>query len=125
MVRGRIQAVKEGTPKPPVAVAMLPLPQLGKVGYLPERASKVGVELDPLTGTLRTISLQQTGLSVDQIKAAGDAVSAGATALKKPAAKTELEKIQSDNALLEQQIKKIKQQRTLDSLSTSGSRGSQ
>ncbi len=125
LVRGRVQAISNEIAESPVAVAMLPLPQLGRVAYLPERASKVGVELDPLTGALRTVSLQQTGLSVDQIKAAGEAASAGTTALKKPAAKTELEKIQSDNSLLEQQIKRIKQQRTLDSLSTGSSRGSQ
>lgn len=118
-VRGRVQVDKEK----PVAVAMLPMPQLGKVAYLPERASKVGFELDPVTGSLRTSSLQQTGLSAVQVKAAGEAVSSGITAVKKPAEKTELEKIQAENSLLEQQIKKINQQSKLDSLYKSQSRG--
>lgn len=120
-VRGRV----ETTGKPPVAVAMLPMPQLGQVAYLPQRVSKVGFDLDPLTGALRTISLQQTGLTADQIKAAGDAATSGITAVKKPAAKTDLETIQGDNALLEQQIKKINQQNKLDSLLGRQSRGDQ
>lgn len=87
------------------------MPQFGTVAFLEKNQSLANIELDPLSGALRKVILENNAITTDQIKNIGTAAE-GIAGLKKD----ELSDLQSEASRLEQKEKILKLKLSIDSL---------
>jgi hypothetical protein len=87
------------------------MPQFGTVAFLRRKQSLANIELDPFSGALRKISIENNGITAEQIKNLGT-VASSVAGLKK----TELSELQQEATILEQKEKILKLKISIDSL---------
>lgn len=80
------------------AVALLPIAQRGIVAYLPYKIDKANIEYYENLGWLKKVSVEANSISPDKIQKAGETIT---NAGDKLSGKSELEKLNEENELLE------------------------
>lgn len=94
-----------------IATTNIIMPQFGTVGFLKKNQSLANIELDPLSGSLRKVILENNAITADQVKNIG-ATAESIAGLKKD----ELSDLQSEASILEQKEKILKLKLSIDSL---------